>query len=191
MMRMLLAIGSLLVLTAVASAHAPAGTSIHEGLLHPLSAGSHLLAMIAVGLWAAQSGGRATWAWPLCFVTIMTCGSLLAVSDISVPFVEPGILTSILVLGLMITFAAKLHVAAGASLIAVFALLHGYMHGVMLAADIEALRFLVGLSLATASLHLAGITVVALCKRLAAPWATQALGALTLFAGFSLLFTHA
>ena len=36
-----------------------------DGVLHPLLGADHVLAMLAVGLWAAQLGGRALWAVPL------------------------------------------------------------------------------------------------------------------------------
>ena len=51
----------LLPATAPALAHPGAGTafSIESGFLHPLGALDHLLAMFAVGLLAAQLGGRA------------------------------------------------------------------------------------------------------------------------------------
>ncbi|HWW73296.1 MAG TPA: HupE/UreJ family protein, partial [Duganella sp.] len=34
------------------------------GLLHPLTGIDHILAMLAVGLWGAQLGGRAQWLLP-------------------------------------------------------------------------------------------------------------------------------
>ncbi|WP_161781961.1 HupE/UreJ family protein [Nitratireductor basaltis] len=191
MKRLLSVIVGTMVLPAEAMAHPPFSISLIDGLLHPISGVHHLLAMIAVGVWAAQSGGRAVWAWPVCFIIIMVGGSAAASAGFSIPFVEPGILTSILVLGLMITFAAKLHIAAGAALIAVFALLHGYVHGVAYPIDGTIMQYLAGLILGTACLHAAGIAVAGFSRHIAAPWATQALGALTVLAGFGLLFTHA
>ena len=40
------------------------------GLSHPFSGLDHILAMVAVGLWAAQLGGRALWLVPLTFVPV-------------------------------------------------------------------------------------------------------------------------
>lgn len=46
-------------------AYAHTGIDPHNGwmhgLMHPLAELDHVLAMIAVGLWAAQTGGRAIW----------------------------------------------------------------------------------------------------------------------------------
>ena len=49
--------------------------------------------------------------------------------------VEPGILASVIVLGLLVLAAARLPVALGAALVAVFALLHGHAHGAELPAQ--------------------------------------------------------
>ena len=55
-----------LLIAGPASAHSGAGTvfSFQAGLLHPLGGPDHLLAMFAVGLLAAQLGGRAIWLVP-------------------------------------------------------------------------------------------------------------------------------
>lgn len=42
--------------------HGPAG--FVTGFIHPLTGWDHLMAMLAVGLWASQLGGRARWALP-------------------------------------------------------------------------------------------------------------------------------
>src|SRR5664279_3878375 len=42
-----------------------------EGIRHPFSGLDHLCAIIAVGLWAAQRGGRSMWLLPLTFVSAM------------------------------------------------------------------------------------------------------------------------
>ncbi|MDB2552046.1 HupE/UreJ family protein, partial [Paracoccus sp. (in: a-proteobacteria)] len=46
------------------------------GLIHPVSGADHMLAMIAVGLLAAQIGGRALLALPLSFVGAMVAGGV-------------------------------------------------------------------------------------------------------------------
>ena len=51
-----------------------------SGLLHPLTGWDHLVAMVGVGLWAAQLGGRARWLVPLAFVGVMALGAVLAIS---------------------------------------------------------------------------------------------------------------
>ncbi len=92
-------------------AHAHTGVDVvHDfshGLTHPLFGLDHLLAMIAVGLWAVQLGGRALWAVPTSFVGVMILGSVLGFSGIPLPMVETGILTSVLLLGVLITSRLK------------------------------------------------------------------------------------
>ncbi len=47
---------------------------VGTGLLHPLTGADHMLAMVAVGLWAALRGGRSLVTWPATFVTAMLVG---------------------------------------------------------------------------------------------------------------------
>ena len=105
-----------------------------SGFTHPFTGLDHMLAMVAVGLWAGLNGGRALWAWPAAFVGVMVLGGALGIAGVAVPMVEPGILASVVVLGLLVLAAAQLPVAAGAVLVAAFALLHGHAHGAELPA---------------------------------------------------------
>ena len=108
--------------------HGPA-TGLANGLAHPLTGMDHLCAMIAVGLWAAQRGGKALWAVPLTFVSMMTLGAIIGMGGHPLPFVEQGIAASVLILGILIAAAIRLPVAASAILVGLFALFHGYAHG--------------------------------------------------------------
>ena len=101
--------------------------------------------MIAVGLWAALKGGRALWVWPAAFVGVMLIGGALGMAHVAVPFVEPGILASVVALGLLVALAVDLPVAAGAAIVAVFALLHGHAHGTEVAENVERRRIHGGL----------------------------------------------
>ena len=59
------------------------GSGFVGGLLHPLGGPDHVLAMLAMGLWSAQLGGRAQWLLPLLFLAAMAAGAgagMLAVS---------------------------------------------------------------------------------------------------------------
>src|SRR5215470_6921814 len=106
-----------------------ASGSFATGFVHPWTGLDHLLALLTVGLWAGLNGGRALWAWPAAFVGAMLAGAALAIAGLAVPLVEPGILASVVVLGLLVLTAARLPVALGVVLVAVFALLHGHAHG--------------------------------------------------------------
>ncbi|QPC44164.1 HupE/UreJ family protein [Kaustia mangrovi] len=142
-----------------ASAHVGAGStsSFAAGLTHPLGGLDHILAMVAVGLWAALKGGRALWVWPCAFVGVMLVGGALGMAGMPLAFVEPGILASIVALGILVALAVDLPVAAGAVLIGVFALFHGHAHGMEAPAAGTALLYAAGFALATAGLHGVGV----------------------------------
>ncbi len=150
------AIISTLLASAPAFAHPGHATGLGHGLLHPYTGLDHVLAMIAVGLWAAQQGGSAQWKIPTTFVAAMLLGSLLGMSGFTLPYVEAGIATSVLLLGLLVAFAMRLPAMLGMGLMAVFALFHGYAHGSE-AASMAQSSYIIGFMLATASLHGIGL----------------------------------
>jgi len=129
------------------------------GLAHPLSGLDHLLAMVAVGLWAAQRGGRALWLVPLTFVLTMAAGGVIGFLGLSLPYVELGIASSVLILGILVALASRLSLAASMALVGLFAIFHGYAHGAEMAVEASALWYSLGFMLATATLHASGIGV--------------------------------
>jgi urease accessory protein len=129
-----------------------------NGLLHPLTGWDHLLAMTAVGFLAARSGSRATWLLPLTFLSAMMLGGMLGMAaGVPVPMIEQGIAASVLILGIFIAAPARLPTVAGAWLVGLFALFHGYSHGAEMPASASGWLYGAGFILATASLHLLGI----------------------------------
>jgi urease accessory protein len=159
--RVLVAVGAMAAATAPASAHVGAGaaSSLSAGFMHPLSGLDHLAVMVAVGLWAALKGGRALWLWPAAFVGVMLAGAGLGMAHVAVPFVETGILASVVALGLLVALAVDLPVSAGAAVIGVFALLHGHAHGVEVPENATGVGYMAGFALATAMLHGVGLAV--------------------------------
>lgn len=157
-----------LLIPSFAHAHigAAAASGWVHGLSHPFSGLDHVCAMIAVGLWAAQMGGRALWRVPLAFVSVMMLGGLLGMAAISVPFIEAGIVMSLLVLGVLIAAAVRLPLPMSIAIVGVFAVFHGYTHGAEVPQSISSLGYAAGFMLATALLHLSGMGVALLLKRL-------------------------
>jgi urease accessory protein len=127
------------------------------GFIHPLSGVDHILAMVAVGLFAAQLGGRALWLVPASFVSMMALAGILGTTGIPLPFVEIGIAISVIALGLIVAFEAKPPVAAAMALVALFAIFHGHAHGAELPEDASSLVYGAGFVAATALLHAIGI----------------------------------
>ena len=159
-MKRIAGLAALFALTATpALAHVGAGStaSFAAGVAHPLSGLDHIAVMVAVGLWAALKGNRALWLWPATSVGVMLVGGALGMAHVAVPFVEPGILASVVALGLLVALAVDLPVAAGAAIIGAFALLHGHAHGTEVAENIGGFEYMAGFALATATLHAAGI----------------------------------
>jgi len=158
-------------LPAIASAHPGHdgdhgfGWDFSGGFTHPLGGWDHLLAMIAVGLWAAQLGGRARWLVPAAFVSVMTLGAVLGHGGMSIAGTEQGIAASVLVLGLLVATAVRLPLAAGMALTGVFALFHGLAHGAEMPATAAGLEYGLGFVLATALLHTAGLGLGLLAAR--------------------------
>jgi urease accessory protein len=143
----------------VAEAHTfgSQGAGLMAGLTHPFVGLDHLLAMIAVGIWAGQLGGRAVWLIPLTFVSVMAAAATLASFGLLLPLVEPAIACSVLVLGLLIAGSVRLPTSLGALLVGLFAVFHGYAHGLELPQAASPILYGAGFVLATALLHGLGI----------------------------------
>ncbi|PBC05346.1 HupE/UreJ family protein [Mesorhizobium sp. WSM3860] len=155
------ALAAILFLAAALPAYAHVGvgttSSFTAGFMHPLSGLDHMTVMIAVGLWAAMKGGKAVWAWPLAFVGVMVAGAALGMLQVPVPFVEPGILASVVALGLLVALAVDLPVSGGMAIIGLFALFHGHAHGTEVPENAGGLEYMAGFAVATALLHGIGI----------------------------------
>ena len=140
-----------------AMAHPGHAEGAVAGLMHPLTGLDHILAMVAVGLWAAQLGGRAQWLLPASFVGFLAVGGVLGASGFVLPMAEAGIVTSVLLMGLLIGFAVKLKAAPAALAVGVFALCHGYAHGVEMPAMGSGMLYGMGFVAASAALHVSGL----------------------------------
>jgi urease accessory protein len=193
MMRWKPVLPGLALLTLAAPAYAHTGVHLHfsfeSGFLHPLTGLDHLLAMFAVGLLAAQLGGRAIWLVPGAFVMMMILGALLGFSGVAIPGVELIILLSVIAIALPVAFALGMPAPAAMAYVAVFAFFHGVAHGAELPSDGQALPYVAGFAFATALLHAAGIAVGLACGRAAAgrgALALRAAGGLVVLAGLSL-----
>ena len=151
-----------------AAAHTGGGEALafSPGLLHPLRGLDHLLAMVGVGLWSAQLGGRALGAVPASFVASMAAGLCLAWVGVALPLVETGIAASVLLLGIGLAAAARAPLLVAVGLAAFFALPHGHAHGAESGGGSIAL-FCLGVLLATALLHATGVALASAARPIA------------------------
>ena len=137
-----------------------------DGVLHPLTGLDHILAMVAVGLFAAQLGGRALWLVPASFVATMAAAGLAGMSGVALPMTEVGIAASIVVLGGAIALRLSMPVAAAMALVGFFAMFHGYAHGFETPETASGLLYGLGFVGATALLHGLGIGIGLAVSRL-------------------------
>jgi urease accessory protein len=155
--------------------------TVLAGALHPLGGADHVLAMLAVGLLAAQLAGRALWLLPLTFVAAMLAGGMAGAAGLPFPAVEPMILASIIILGVLVALAVRLPVPVLVAMVAVFGTAHGWAHGAEGPASGLGL-YAVGFAGATMLLHLSGIAL----GRLLPVIALRGLGAGAAVAGLAL-----
>jgi urease accessory protein len=169
-----------------AGAHTATGPmgGFASGFEHPLFGYDHLLAMLAVGIWGAQMGGRNMWTLPVTFPLVMAFGGILGMAGVPLPSVA----LSVLVLGLAIAFAWRPFEPVAIGIIAVFAIFHGYAHGVELPSAADPAAYSVGFVLATGAIHVAGIGVGLLIGKLAGGWVSRGLGGAIALGGLYFLW---
>jgi urease accessory protein len=134
------------------------------GFSHPLNGWDHILAMVAVGLWAAQLGGTAIWAMPLAFVAVMAGSAAIGAISGPLPWVEQGIILSDLILGGLVLAATRLPIRMGLLIVAILASFHGYAHGAEMPQMTSAFSYGTGFVMATALLHGIGLGLAFLLK---------------------------
>jgi urease accessory protein len=157
------------------------------GFMHPLGGLDHVLAMVAVGLWSGQLGGRIVWVAPLGFMFFMTAGGIIGFTGVDFPFVEQGILASIIIFGVLVMMATKPPVWLGLTAVAAFALFHGYAHGAEMPEGESGYLYAAGFVLATGLLHLAGIALARVLDGIRLHRVVQGLGGAVVAAGLFLV----
>ena len=153
------------------------------GFSHPLSGFDHMLAMVAVGIWGAFLGRPLVYALPMLFPSAMALGGGIGMAGIPVPPVELGIAISVVVLGAMIFLALRLPVVVACAIVAIFALFHGYAHGMELPSAADPIGYSAGFVLCTGLLHLAGIALGTLSALPAGTIALRGVGGAMAMAG--------
>ena len=181
-----------LALTSAALAHTGHGdaSGFAHGFMHPIGGLDHVLAMVAVGLYAAMIGGRALWLLPAAFLGAMALGGALGAAGYALPYAEMGIAASIVMLGLAVALRINLPVLAAMALAGIFAIFHGHAHGAEMPQDAVGYTYAPGFMLASALLHCTGIAVGVLMATLSDTGgrrATQVVGGAMTLAGIAIL----
>ena len=150
------------------------GAGLLDGVVHPFIGVDHLLAMLAVGIWAVQSGGAAIWRVPLFFVGLMVFSALMAAYGPVVPMLEIALALSVLILGGLVLCAARLPIGLESLLIGLLAITHGYAHGLEAPEAGSALFYGMGFVVSTVLLLLMGSLLGVIARR--NHWLTKAGG---------------
>ncbi len=159
------------------------------GFSHPMLCFDHFLAMFGVGVWGAQMGGRKIWSLPMSFPLIMCVGALIAISNIFVfIFVEQIIALSVIVLGFIIFIKWSPNELIAILVISIFALFHGYAHGVELPRANDPISFIIGFVLSTGLIHLFGIGTGYFCDKFYNGKLSRIIGILITITGLIFVF---
>lgn len=155
-------------LSSIANAHiidtnVNVGNSFITGFIHPLHGLDHLLAMLAVGLWAGQHQNKTVVLAPLTFIFFMLTGWILGVNHVHLPLTEHFIMMSLIVFGSLIALSIKTNTYLAMAIIGIFAIYHGYAHGLEMSITASALKYTAGFVAATAMLHIIGIIIAKIC----------------------------
>src|SRR4029079_13302687 len=162
----------------LAQAHVGIGdaSGFLNGLAHPVMGLDHLCAMLAVGLWSAQRGGRAVWLVAVVFLAVMAVGGVLGMMAVSIPYVETGIVASVLILGVMVAAAVRLPLVASAAIVGLLALLRGHAHGSEMPATASGVLYGLGFMATTVVIQMCGIAAGLLARRYDVPQAIRYAG---------------
>jgi urease accessory protein len=173
---------ALLAAPSVALAHPGPADGLTSGLLHPFGGLDHLLALLAMGMWAGACGRQAG-IKVILSLAAMSVGALLAIEGIHLPLVEYGVLSSVLILGLVVASRARLP-QLGIPLVAGFAMLHGHAHGTELPSGASGMTFVAGFLISSAAIQAFGLGLgVALREN---PWLVRTSGAFIALGGVTL-----
>jgi urease accessory protein len=123
--------------------------------------------MFAVGLFASLFTQKDILKVLAAFVGMMGISALIGTYRLDIPFIEAGIVASIILFGVMIVFAAKIPYRVALGMIGMFAMFHGYAHGFEFSGQGAFVGYLAGFSLATLAIHLAGLGVGRMIQNIA------------------------
>ena len=153
-MKKVMLILGLLLMPAIALAHpGHAMNTSWQGFVHPFSGLDHLLVMLAVGFFAARQSQPLNWQLPLLFLGAMTAGLTIgAQTQTTHAWAELAVALSVISMGFVILFRTVIASKTALTLIAVFAGLHGFVHGQEMTMTSNWFAPVIGILLATATL---------------------------------------
>jgi urease accessory protein len=128
-----------------------------SGFVHPFSGIDHIIAMVAVGIWAKQRGGNSVYLLPLTFLSLMALSALIGMAGVSIAYTETGIMASNAVFIALLLISYRFSTVTSMAIVGFFALFHGLSHGAEMPLATESLSYMSGFVCATALLHGLGL----------------------------------
>ncbi len=125
----LLAALAMLLDPSLALAHSSHGASVSAGFLHPFTGADHLLALISLGVFAAQLVPARALAVAGGFFLTFAVSFAAVRSGILLPAPEAVLAASLLGMGMLVMLGRRLPLALSLPVIALFAASHGAAHG--------------------------------------------------------------
>lgn len=175
-------IASTFAATAFAHPGHDAASGAMAGFMHPLTGIDHLIALMCVGALLAGASRRARSQGVAALICSLAAGAALGLTGFVLPASEWVIALSVLVAGVMLLRANTTRPALLVAGIAVFALFHGYAHGVE--ATGQTLAFVAAFLASSIAIVVTSMTVTMLVRQFAF---RAVLGAGAAVTGFALL----
>lgn len=150
----------LTLLTALMSAtavQAHSGATLGAGFLHPISGLDHLLALLAVGIWAGRAVSKKTWRIPSFFMAFTLLGGAISLYGVALPGIETVVFSSVAIFFMLAAISVRLSTRTASIVTAMFALFHGAAHGT--AAGAAPLSFVAGFIAASIVVLVVGVMV--------------------------------
>jgi urease accessory protein len=130
-----------------------------SGVMHPLTGADHVLAAVAVGIWASVSVGYRARSVIIAFLGMLGLGAVAGFSGVTLGLVEPVIAFSVITLGVLIALRVSLTRLLAPAVAGGFALFHGYAHAAGLPLMTGSAWYLLGLLMATSLLLGCGVAL--------------------------------
>ncbi|MEC7488868.1 MAG: HupE/UreJ family protein [Pseudomonadota bacterium] len=150
---------SLTLLTALMSAtavQAHSDATIGAGFLHPISGLDHLLALLAVGIWAGRAGSKIKWRVPSIFIAFTLLGAAITMHGLTLPSIQTVVFSSVAIFFVLAAISIRLSTRTAGIVTAMFAFFHGAAHGTI--AGAAPISFVAGFL--AASIVVLGIGVI-------------------------------
>ncbi|GEA50263.1 urease accessory protein UreJ [Vibrio inusitatus NBRC 102082] len=147
-------------LSTSAFAHSAESTAgFLEGVVHPMSGASHLLAMIAVGIISSRYGGATIWQIPALFIASLIAGLYLGESGVNIVHYQVSIACSLVLLGSLLIKPSTPNLLFMGGTAVLFGVFHGYAHGIEIGGLINPEGFRKGFFMGSVIIHIAGVVL--------------------------------